>query len=401
MKAPDSSLRWFTEARFGMFIHYGLYSILGRHEWAMCYERIPIDEYRPLAKRFHPRAGCAGEWVALAREAGARYLVLTTRHHEGFALFHTEASEFNSVAAPLGRDLVREYVDACRAAGVGVGLYYSVADWGDPGFVAGPKQDPAGWARFVDVAHTQLRELMTHYGKVEYLFYDGCPPPETWDCAGINAEIRRLQPEILISSRCGLDEDVVSAEGHTMGDPGKPWETCMTTNDSWGCNYGDHQWKSARTVVRHLMTCAHNGGNFLLNAGPTGDGAVPVPAARLFQQMGGWLQHNGDAIYGTDPHPFQYADQKLSTGRGSTAYIPLHHYHGPESVVAGIGNAVLEARLLATGKAITFRQEANRVFLTGLPAREPDRLLTVVALELDGEPQGVPHPLMGGAKYEG
>ncbi|MBI4024433.1 MAG: alpha-L-fucosidase, partial [Verrucomicrobia bacterium] len=243
-KAPEKFIRWFREARYGMFIHFGLYSILGRHEWALCYERIPFEEYRKLARRFNPKHLDVRAWADLARKSGMRYACLTTRHHEGFALFDTQASDFNSVNSPARRDLVREYVEACRNTGLGVGLYYSVADWGDPGFLAGPRRDPKAWKRFVRIVHEQLRELMTRYGRVDYLFYDGCPPPKTWGCATINAEIRRLQPHILISSRCGLDEDVISAEGHTISDPGKLWESCLTTNSSWGYNYGDDDWKT-------------------------------------------------------------------------------------------------------------------------------------------------------------
>lgn len=397
-KAPRSSLRWFRKARYGMFIHYGLFSLLGRHEWAMCYERIPFAEYRPLIRRFRPRRDCVRDWIALAREAGMRYACLTTRHHEGFALFDTRVSDFNSQNSPTGRDLVREYVEACRKAKIGVGLYYSVADWGDAGYVAGPRKDPPGWRRFVRVVHEQLRELMTNYGKVDYLFYDGCPPPKTWRCAQINAEIRRLQPDILISDRCGLSEDVLSAEGYTItADPGKPWETCITSNgtSSWGYNHGDPDWKSPRQTILHLMTCAHNGGNFLFNFGPRADGGVPPQAARLLRQTGAWLKRNGEAVYGTDPHPFDYVDWKLSTGRDKRVYIPLHYYHGAETVVAGIGNRVRNARVLFTGQRIRFRQEGDRVFLTGLPRRSPDPYLTVMALDLVGRPRGVPNPLLG------
>jgi alpha-L-fucosidase len=388
-KAPAESLRRFREWRYGMFIHYGLYSLLGRHEWALCYERIPFTEYRQLASRFRPKPGCARDWVALAKTAGMRYACLTTRHHEGFALFDTQVSAFKS-----RRDLVAEFVTACRQAKIGVGLYYSVGDWGSPGFLAGPKKNPRAWKQFVSVVHAQLRELMTNYGRIDYLFYDGCPPPKTWGCAAINAEIRRLQPHILISSRCGVEEDVMSAEGSTISDPGKLWETCLTTNRSWGYNSGDPDWKTPRATVLDLMTCCHNGGNFLLNIGPKADGSIPAPAVRLLRRVGAWVKRNAEAIYGTRPHPFDYADKKHSTGRGQRVYVALQYYHGPESVVAGIGNRVKAVRLLKDGRRIRCRQEGNRVFLTGLPGKAPDPTLTVLAFDLAGKPRGVPNRLL-------
>ncbi len=386
-RAPQASYEWFREARYGMFIHYGLYSVLGRHEWVMHYERIPVDEYRELTGRFRPDPDAAREWARLARACGMRYLCLTTRHHEGFALFETAASDY-SLPQTLGRDLVAEYVAACRAEGLGVGLYYSVADWSDPGFIAGPVRDPAGWARFVDIAHTQLQELMTSYGRVDYLFYDGCPPPETWGAAALNAKLRDLQPQVLISSRCGLDEDVQSAEAHVIADPGTTWECCDMTNSSWGFNYGDRAWKSAFQLTLTLLICAHNGGNLLLNVGPEATGSIPEPAAERLRDIGAWLERNGEAIYGTDAHPFNYQDCRLSTGRGNTAYVGFHHYHGPETTIAGIGNEVRSVRVLGTGQAVAFRQEGERLFLPGLPEAAPD-----------GPPCAIPHPLQDKSKF--
>jgi alpha-L-fucosidase len=399
-KAPPEALRRFVENRFGMFIHFGIYAVHGRHEWALCYERMPLAEYRKAAPRFRPRPGCMKEWVKLARVAGMRYLCLTTRHHDGYSLFDSPANPFNAVRVGPRRDLVREFVEACRAGGMRPCLYYSVADWSDPAFVAGPRRDPKGWERFVTKVHVELRTLMTRYGEIDYLFYDGCPPPPTWDGAGINAEVRRLQPDILISDRCGLDEDMASAEQHTMSNPGKPWECCMTMNESWGYNWGDDDWKTPRQLVKTMLTCFHNGGNFLLNVGPKPDGSIPAPCARLLRQIGGWVTRNAEAVYGTQPNPFAYADQKLSVYRDRTAYVPLHFYHGPETVVAGIANRVRAVRVLGTGKAVGFCQRGNRVLLTGLPREAPDQPVVVLAFELNGLPRGVPHPLMGQAKYD-
>ena len=196
-----------------------------------------------------------------------------------------------------------------------------------------------------------------------------------------------------ISSRCGLDEDVMSAEGYTMGDPGKIWETCMTTNRNWGYNSGDEEWKTPYAVIFDLLTCSHNGGNYLLNVGPKKDGTIPAQAVKLLKKTGDWIGRNGAAVYGTDPHPFAYADQHLSTSRGNTAYMPLSSYNGPETTVAGIGNAVTKVRILATGETVSFRQEGNRIFLTGLPRKKLDPVMTILVFELDGKPVGIENPL--------
>ena len=395
-KAPGGSIRWFRDARFGMFVHWGLYSVLGRHEWAMYQERIPPDEYRPLARRFNPKKWEASQWVALARQAGMRYMCLTARHHDGFSLFDSQASDFTSAKTAAGRDLVREYVEACREAGMGVGLYYSVADWTNAAWQVGPEADKPGWARFVEFVHTQVLELVTNYGRVDYLFYDGCPPPELWDCRSLNAEIRRRQPRILISSRCGLDEDVPSAEQHTLSDPGRVWECCMTMNGSWGYNWGDPDWKKARDIALTLITCCDNGGNLLLNVGPKPDGTVPARSVTLLRQMGRWLEANGEAVYGTDPNPFDRVPmRKLATGSGSTLYVALHHYYGPKSVVGGIGNRAKGVRLLATGQEIAYEQDGGRLTLTGLPRKSPDPLLTIVAVEYAGRPRTLRNPCQG------
>ena len=392
-KAPQQSFKAFREARVGMFIHWGLYSILGRHEWVMCYEHIPPEEYRKLMRRFNPRALKMKDWVRFAKQAGMRYMCLTTRHHDGFALFDSNASDYNSMHTPARRDFVREYVDACRKGGMLVGLYYSVGDWSDLGWTAGPVKNPKKWERYVGVVHTQLRELMSNYGKIDYLFYDGCPPPETWACAEINAEIRRLQPKILISSRCGLQEDVDSTEVYTLGkDPGRAWECCMTSDTSWGYNYGDGVWQNPRSLLQMLFTTVFAGGNFLLNVGPRGDGSIPAANRKLFQEVGAWLKKNGEAIFGADPNPFGPHTSKGATCRGHTAFIALHYYHGPNTVVAGIANKVKAVRILATGKRISFRQEDDRIFLTGLPRKEPDPVYTVVAFDLDGKPKPAPSP---------
>lgn len=390
---------WFREARYGMFVHFGLYAVLGRHEWAMSYEQIPRDEYRELTAGFSPDADCCRQWAQLAAASGMRYMCLTARHHDGFSLWPTSTDDYHS-GQLLGRDLVGEYVAACREAGLRVGIYYSVMDWSDPRCLAGPKHDPEGWVSFVADCKTELRELMTGYGPVDYLFYDGCPPPAIWDPAGINAELRELQPNLLISSRCGIPEDVDSAEQEVMGDPGKLWESCYTANLSWGYNWGDPDWKSPREVARWLFVAAHNGGNFLFNMGPDAHGRIPPQGVALLGEVGRWVERNAEAIYGTDPHPFDYQDQRLSTARGNRVYVAQSFYFGPQTALASIGNQVQRAWVLGTGEEIAFRQEGHRVFLTGLPEVPPDPVLTVVALELDGPPRATPNPCIAYDKYD-
>ncbi len=389
-KAPAAALERFRQNRFGMFIHYGLYSILNRREWAMYYERIPVCEYRKLAERFNPESLDIADWVKLAKNTGMKYMCLTTRHHDGFCLFDTAFTDFNSVKTAAKRDLVREFVGACRTHEIRPALYYSVADWSDKGYTDGPQNNLAGWARFAETARGQLKELMSNYGQIDYLFYDGCPEPDDWGAKEINCELRKLQPELLISDRCQLDEDVASSENH-LGAHKKLWECCMTTNGSWGCNYGDIHRKSAYDLVKALAVCMHNGGNLLLNIGPNADGSVQPEDMPLLRELGAWVERNKEAVFGTLENPFNYCDQKLSCYRGTTTYTAFYFYHGPEMVIAGVGNKVRKIRLLATGKEIGFNQIGDRVMLTGLPVEWPD-ILPVIAMELDGKPIGVENP---------
>ena len=388
----SSAATRFRDWKYGMFIHFGLYSIIGRGEWVMCNERIPFKEYSKLAHKFHPRENCTREWVELAKNNGMKYACLTTRHHDGFCLFDTATTDYNSVKTYCGRDLVKEFVDECRQAGIGVGIYYSVGSWEDQGFIAGMDNKEL-WNSFVEKDHTQLRELMSNYGQVDYLFYDGCPPPKTWNATGINAEIRELQPEILISSRCGTKEDVFSSEKHLGAHPGKLWESCFTLNESWGYNRFDKEWKSPLQIVKMLTSAAHNGGNFLLNIGPKADGSVQPEAINIIEDVGKWLTVNGDAVYETEPSPFNYLDQEISTAKGNIVYITLQTDFGPEKVITGIGNKVNSILLLETNKYIDFIQDNDRIFLKGLSYTKLDEPLRVLKLELDGLPYGLSNPI--------
>jgi len=262
-------MKWWHQAKFGMFIHWGLYSLIGRHEWAMENEGIPVAEYEKLAKKFNPKPNAARDWAKLAKRAGMKYMVMTTKHHEGFCLFDTKLTDYCASKQACGRDLVAEYVNAAREQGLRIGFYYSLMDWHHPD---GAKcaNDESARKRFVKYIHGQVRELMTNYGKIDILWYDVNWPltPEQWEAAEMNRMVRELQPDIIINNRTGLPEDFSTPEQHVRGEPeGRAWEACMTMNDSWGYHKADDAWKTPKRILRNLITCARDGGNYLLNIG--------------------------------------------------------------------------------------------------------------------------------------
>ncbi len=372
-----------------MFIHWGLYAIPARGEWVMYCERIPKKEYALLAQKFNPRRFDADEWVSLAQEAGMRYMVLTSRHHDGFSLFDSKVSDFTSARTAAKRDLVGEYVEACRKAGMRIGFYYSLLDWRWPAYWDGPEKDPDGFAELRNYVHSQVRELMTQYGKIDILWYDGAWPhsAEDWQSAKLNEMVRSLQPHIIINNRSGIPEDLETPEQHVKGHD-RPWETCMTMDDLWwGYHPGDPNLKSPMQLVRNLVRCVVGNGNFLLNVGPKADGTIPGPQAQRLREMGRWIKANGESIYGAGSAPFPQAHLGYVTAKRNTAYVHITCWPGREAVVAGIGNEVLKAYVLATGEELPFEQVEDRLFVRGLPAKAPDPIDTVIALELDGEPK--------------
>jgi len=384
-------VEWFGQARFGMFIHWGIYSIPARGEWVRLVERIPADEYEPLAKRFNPRKYHPEEWVTLAQEAGMKYMVLTTRHHDGFSLFDSEVSEFTAPKTAAKRDLVAEYVEACRKKGMRIGFYYSLLDWRYPAYFSGPEKDPKGWAKFLEYVHTQVRELCTNYGRIDVLWYDGAWPwdAEAWQSAKLNAMVRRLQPHILINNRSKLPEDFDTPEQQISApkDPKRLWESCMTMNDNWGYSAGDHNWKSTRQLIHNLVRCASGAGNYLLNVGPKRDGTIPPSSVKRLREIGKWMKVNGESIYGSERCPFGGGMIGLITARGSTVYLHVLRWPGKEAAIAGIKNKVLSAHLLATGEKAKVFQKGDWLFLRGLPRKAPNPFDSVIVMELDGKPE--------------
>jgi len=394
MSAEEVSerLKWWIEARFGMFIHWGLYAVPARGEWVMYCERIPRAEYAGLAERFRPTKFNADEWVALAKETGMRYIVLTTRHHDGFCLWDSQVSDFTSAKTAAKRDFVAEYVEACRRVGMRVGFYYSLLDWRWPAYWEGPDKNPDEWAEFREYVHAQVRELMTNYGKIDILWYDGAWPhsSDAWHSERLNAMVRALQPHIVINNRSGVPEDFGTPEQEIRASQ-QPWEACMTIDDLWwGYHPGDPNLKSPTQLVRNLVRCVASDGNFLLNVGPKADGAIWAPHARRLQALGEWLQRNGESIYGAGSAPFSQPHLGHVTAKDTIIYVHVMYWPGRKMCVTGIRNRVLRANFLATGTELPFEQKEDRLFIRGLPARAPDPVDTVVALDLEGEPEATP-----------
>ena len=389
----DERLAWWHEAKFGMFIHWGLYAIPSRGEWVMYLERIPRGEYAKLAERFRPERFDADEWVGVAKSAGMKYMVLTTRHHDGFSLFDSEVSDFTSVRTAAGRDLVAEYVGACRRAGMRVGFYYSLLDWRWDAYWKGPKKDPEGWAKFLSYVHRQVEELCTKYGKIDVLWYDGAWPyaAEDWRSEELNAMVRRLQPNVLVNNRSLVPGDFETPEQHIpwWGPPNKPWEACMTMNDSWGYFEADRNWKSPRQLIQTLVSCVSLGGNLLLNVGPREDGSFPPEALERLEDLGRWMRANGESIYGAGRCPFTTTVGNL-TSKGNIAYVHAFRWPRDGICVAGVGNHVSSAYILSTREELKVFREGDRVFLRGLPRLAPDPYDTVIAMELDGIPKEAP-----------
>jgi alpha-L-fucosidase len=381
-------MRWWHEAKFGMFVHWGLYSVLGRHEWAMENEGIPIAEYEPLAKRFQPAPGSARAWARLARETGMRYMVMTTKHHEGFCQFDTNLTNYCATKQGPGRDLVKEYVAAARAEGLRVGFYYSLMDWHHPDG-ARCATDEAARQRFVAYIHGQIRELLTNYGKVDVLWYDVAWPLDAagWESERMNKMVFDLQPDIIVNNRNLLPGDFSTPEQEITAEKGgRAWESCMTLNDSWGYQRADDDWKSPKSVVRNVVSCAGQGGNYLLNIGPRGDGSIPEESVKILQQAGHWMQRNGETIYGSElcrANTSNYAD---FTRKGNTLYMHVYFWPGETVAISGLKTRVKSARLFASKQAVNFEQDRFRVRFTGLPADAPDQPVTTLAIECEAEP---------------
>ncbi len=383
-------MKWWHEARFGMFVHWGLYAQLGRHEWAMNRERIPVAEYERLAATWKPKPRPAREWARLAKQAGMKYMVMTTKHHEGFCLWDTKMTDYNAAKCGPGRDLVAEYVEACREFGLRIGFYYSLMDWHHPDGARCAKDEKAR-RRFLDYTQGLVRELVTNYGKIDILWYDVAWPlssPELWESAKMNAMVRRIQPDIIINNRSLLEEDFGTPEEHINPEQaGRAWEACMTFNGSWGWQPAPPEdWHSVRSVLGMLRQVTAEGGNLLLNIGPHPDGSVPKEAVERLTAVGKWTAKNGEALYGKVERPagrFEWMPTGQFTLKGKTAYYWCTRWPGTELTLGGIKGKLRAASLLADGRPVAFTQEKDRVILRGLPKNSPDKIAGVTVLKLE------------------
>jgi alpha-L-fucosidase len=419
-QAPDPRLDWWREARFGMFIHWGLYAIPagewnGRTdygEWIRNNARIPVDVYDRFQSRFNPTKFDPDAWVRMARQAGMKYIVITTKHHDGFALFDSKHTEWDVMATPYGRDIIGQLADACRRGGIRLGFYYSIMDWHHPDYL--PRREwetasrPAAGAdfdRYVGFMNGQLKELLTGYGPVGVLWFDG-QWEGTWTAArgrDLYAYVRALQPSVVVNNRVGHgigDFGTPEQEIPATGMPGVDWETCMTMNRNWGFNRADKDFKSARNLVRNLVDIATKGGNFLLNVGPTAEGEFPAESIERLKQIGDVMRVAGDSIHGTQASPFPSLPWGRCTQRrldANTTRLYLHVWERPADgilVVPGLLNEVRRARPIATvGQQSDLRvNRRGDDVLIGLglasgPGPAPD---DVIALDIAGEPRVKP-----------
>jgi alpha-L-fucosidase len=422
-------MAWWQDARFGMFIHWGVYSRAGGEwkgdpnhgEWLQFSAKIPLAEYTEYAKGFNPVDFDAEEWVRIAKDAGMKYLVITTKHHDGFALFDSPSNAYNIVDwTAFGRDPLKELADACHAAGIRFGVYYSLGrDWHDPDVPTG-KGDNKGWRSnlldypdedskvfsnyFERKVKPQIRELLTQYGQVDIMWFDTpeCISPE--ESAELRDLIRELQPECIINNRIGngLGDYGTPEQKIPSGKEIQPWETCMTVSSRfWGYNKSVG-YRDAEQLTRNLIDIASKGGNYLLNVGPTGEGVIPAASVERLEAMGKWLRVNGEAIYGCGPTPFgsevgHYSDTELdkngkplfvsdwkwrATSRPGKLYI--HCFEWPERIqIPDPGQTVTQAYLLADPEhtALSMKQDASGISVW-LPKQAPDPVASVICLEL-------------------
>lgn len=388
----EKRMAWYTDARFGMFIHWGLYAIPARGEWVRSYEEIPKEDYMKYFEEFDPVDYDPRKWARAAKEAGMKYVVLTAKHHDGFCLFDSQYTDFKSTNTKCGRDLVAEYVEAVRAEGLKVGLYFSLLDWYHDDYPHfGDRNHPMrnqpeygnegrNFDRYLEYMHNQVREVCTNYGKIDILWFDfsyedqyNVMRGEKWRATELVNMVRELQPGVIIDNRLEA-----SGEGYGSlwtGDP-KPyhgdfvspeqmippqgiqdrngrdmvWEACVTMNNNWGYCENDHFFKPSSMLIKKLVECVSKGGNLLLNVGPDAKGNIPPQSLAILEDIGAWMRRNGKSIYGCGKAGFEKPDCGRATRRGNKLYYHLfENTIGPMPLTGIRKEDVLCVRWLATG----------------------------------------------------
>jgi alpha-L-fucosidase len=427
----DARMAWWREARFGMFIHWGLYAIpagewksrTDHGEWIRETAQIPIDEYEQLVQQFNPVKFDAGQWVRIAKEAGMKYIVITSKHHDGFCLFDSQYTDFDVMSTPFKRDIMKELAMACGRQGLRICWYHSIMDWHHPDYL--PRRawesrpvEGADFDRYYAHLKNQLRELLTHYGPIGILWFDG-EWESTWTHAygePLYEYVRSLQPDIIVNNR--VDKGRGGMAGMTTGQhagdygtpeqeipatglPGMDWETCMTMNDHWGYNRHDKNFKSTRDLLHMLADIASKGGNYLLNVGPTAEGEIPPESVERLAEIGRWMKVNGEAIYGTQASPFK----SLSWGRCTQKALPngrtrlyLHVFDWPADgrlAIPGLLNEPAGSYLLAdaTHTPLAVSRDGDALVVK-LPAPAPDPINSVIALDVPGRPDVTDPPVI-------
>ena len=403
--------QWFDEARFGLFIHWGPYSVYGRGEQCLNRELMDHNEFSRTACAWNPEHYDPAVWAATARRAGMKYAVLTTRHHDGYCLWDTRTTDYSSMAQAPKRDFVGEFVDAFRKEGIKIGLYYSLIDFRLAGWLLGPEKDPAGWKIARQYVYDQIRELLTHYGLIDVIWFDGLWPRTAaeLDSRGLIEMIRSLQPGILVNDR--LEWPQYSwywqqsnwrerYKGEFLGDFGTPeqgiyadsaflWEACQTSvSRLWGYARGE-RWRPTEDLLLTLVKCAALGGNFLLNVGPQPDGQFPSEFIERATALGDWLKVHGEAIYGSERGDVtEFITYGFQTVKGHALYLIIRFWDGRPSLrLVGLKTKVRRAVLLTTGQELAIVQDDRELTLSGLPQERPTSLFPVIRLDCDGKPE--------------
>jgi alpha-L-fucosidase len=416
----DARMAWWRDARFGMFIHWGLYAVPagtwqgeridGLGEWIMARAKIPVDQYAPLAKQFNPTRFDADEWVRIAKEAGMKYIIITSKHHDGFALFDSKVSQYDIMnATPYQKDAIRALARAARRGGLKFGVYYSIMDWHHPDAQAPAYPDynsrtatNPNFGRYVEsYMKPQLRELVTQYPEIDVLWFDGEWVADWSDAQGkqLYDWLRTIRPSLIINNRVGHSRQGMagmSANKDAPGDfgtpeqrvppeglPGVDWETCMTLNDTWGFQTFDDGWKDTRTLVRTLVDVASKGGNFLLNVGPTAQGVIPWHSVSRLREMGEWMKANGEAVYGTTASPYGLPAWGRYTTKSSAGRVYASVFDWPKDGRLSLTGVTAKPRaiyLLADRKPLAVEQ-AGDGWTVRLPKVPPSAIASVLVIE--------------------